>query len=96
MFDGHFDERIAAMPHAHAQGTRTGDPLALLAALERRLDRSDERMSGQLRALEVRLAALERDMDGLKQDSTTGQRGVERKLMELADRLNGIEAERQQ
>ena len=95
MFDGHFDERFAALPGGHAAGTRTSDPLALLAVLERRLDRSDERMAGQLRALEGRLAVLERDMDGLMQASATGQRGVELKLIELADRLKGIEAERQ-
>jgi hypothetical protein len=94
MFDGVFDDSFVAQTRVRAPETRAGDPLELLVALERRLDRSDERMAGQLRALEGRLAVLERDVEGILRHSADGHRGVERKLVELADRLSGIEARR--
>ncbi len=95
MFDGHFNDRLAQADATDtAAAVRNRDPLALLAMLERRLDRSDERLSDQLRALEGRIETLERDMDSIRLQSATGRRGLELRLVELADRLSGVERRR--
>lgn len=93
MFDGLYRDAERGFGGGYGYNPHASDPLALLNALERRMDRSDSYLRGQLQALEGRLDTLSDTVQGLAELEAERRRAAELQVVDLADRLDRIERE---